>query len=481
MFFRTWPVASFQPGFAFSKKSIHEKNDYGDPTRGPLYPSTTEVEKLSANPSNPDQQSRWKSTVQVASLTDIGMRRAINQDSMKVVLAESAAVWERQGHLFVVADGMGAHAAGELASKLAVDLVPLNYSKYRDMPPAEALHRAVTETNAEIYRRGHATIEFRSMGTTCSTLALLPEGAVLAHVGDSRVYMLSGDRLYQLTFDHSLVWEMQAAGRVSEEAARSGVIPKNVITRSLGPNAAVQVDLEGPFPVRMGDRFLLCSDGLSGQITDEEIATILKLLPPLEAAQLFIDLSNLRGGPDNITALVIEATGSEIVSQLPNSVMPEPANQPKSFSRALGIVAGVCLLAAVALGLLGQWPLAVVTSLLGAVALVTGIVQVYWTPPAQQSEATRYGEGPYRQFQAKAAEPLFEHLTATMKQLREAAEEHDWTIAWTELEKEFSEACRLADAKNYADAMRKQARVVIELLRQIRNQRGNASDSQSAG
>src|SRR5690606_7466469 len=116
---------------------------------------------------------------------------------------------------------------------------------------------------------------------------LLPEGAVVAHVGDSRVYLLRGDQFFQLTFDHSLVWEMQAAGEVTDETARSGVIPKNVITRSLGPNANVQIDLEGPFPIRLGDRFLLCSDGLSGQISDEEIGALMRVLQPEEAVQLF--------------------------------------------------------------------------------------------------------------------------------------------------------------------------------------------------
>ena len=188
-------------------------------------------------------------------------------DSMSEVLAETQSAWERMGHLFIVADGMGAHAAGELASKLAAELIPHHYSKSQDASPAESLHKAIATTNAEIYRRGQANIEFRSMGTTCSSLVLLPEGAVVAHVGDSRVYQLRGSTLFQLTFDHSLVWEMQAAGEVTDETARSGVIPKNVITRSLGPNATVQIDLGGPFPIQKGDRFLLCSDGLRGHLT----------------------------------------------------------------------------------------------------------------------------------------------------------------------------------------------------------------------
>ena len=95
---------------------------------------------------------------------------------------------------------------------------------------------------------------------------MLPQGALVAHVGDSRVYRLRGQRLEQLTFDHSLVWEMSAAGQVPKDAL-PGFVPKNIITRSLGPHADVQVDLEGPFPLEVGDTFLLCSDGLSGQVT----------------------------------------------------------------------------------------------------------------------------------------------------------------------------------------------------------------------
>jgi protein phosphatase len=421
---------------------------------------------------------KWKSTVQAIALTDIGMRRAINQDSLRIMLAESKSSWERLGHFFAVADGMGAHAAGELASKLAVELIPHHYTKYRDMAPAEALHRAINETNSEIFRKGQANIEFRSMGTTCSVLTLLPEGAVVAHVGDSRVYQLSGDQLYQLTFDHSLVWEMQASGKVTDETARSGVIPKNVITRSLGPNATVQIDLEGPFPIRLGNRFLLCSDGLSGQVTDEEIAAILKLLTPAEAAQLFIDLSNLRGGPDNITAIVVEVTGNEIATSKGGSVSVRRESERKPFSTALATVSAVCFIAAVVLALIGQIPLAIVTSVLAGIALLTGVAQVYWSEPAEFSNTLRYGAGPHRQYKAQATQTFFEQLAGTMKPIREASEERRWKIDWRELDQNFSKACQLADAKNYADAIRVQAKVIISLMSQIRKQRtADANDS----
>ncbi len=407
------------------------------------------------------------------------MRRANNQDSLGVMLAESKQAWHTHGHFFLVADGMGAHAAGELASKLASELIPHHYSKYQELAPAEALHKAITESNAEIFRRGQANIEFRNMGTTVSVLTLLPEGAVVGHVGDSRVYQLHNDRLFQLTFDHSLVWEMQAAGEVTDETARSGVIPKNVITRSLGPNAAVQIDLEGPFPIQKGDRFLLCSDGLSGQISDEEIGAILRTLEPKYAAQLFVDLSNLRGGPDNITAIVVEPTNSQIMSSSGASIAVSRRGVRKPFSTALGVVAAVCLLAALVLALLPDlWALAIVTCVLGLIALATGFAQVFWSSGEPAPSDTRYGNGPYRSYPAVATQSLFEHLAGTMKALREAAVERQWKIHWEPIDELFRIAKSAADAGNFSTAVQNQAMVIIRLMEQIRRQRrGDPSDS----
>ncbi|MEM7475232.1 MAG: PP2C family serine/threonine-protein phosphatase [Planctomycetota bacterium] len=435
-----------------------------------------------ANNDKKPQEDSWKSTVRHAVLTDVGMRRAINQDSMGVMLAESQESWDRLGHLFLVADGMGAHAAGERASQLAVDLIPQNYRKNAGQTPAESLHQAIVEANSDIFRRGQANIEFRSMGTTCSVLTLLPEGAVVAHVGDSRVYQLHGDNLYQLTFDHSLVWEMQAAGEVTDETARSGVIPKNVITRSLGPNASVEVDLEGPFPVRLGDRYLLCSDGLSGQVTDEEIGTILEVLNPKDAAQLFIDLSNLRGGPDNITAIVVEVADEKMVTSHQGSItLRRPVTRP-SFSPALGVVSAVCILLALVFWFVvpSNPAYAIVTGILGLVALAAGIAQVTLASGNSTPQNTRYGNGPYRQYRANAHQQLFEHLAGTMKSLREAAEERKWVIKWKALDEHFAKACKLADQDKFAEAFSLQSKVIIELMSQIRDQRKLEEKSDSS-
>ena len=373
---------------------------------------------------------------------------------------------------------MGAHAAGELASKLAVELIPHQYRKLPDLSPAEALHKSIAEANAEIFRRGQANIEFRSMGTTCSVLTLLPEGAVVAHVGDSRVYQLRGNQLYQLTFDHSLVWEMQAAGEVTDETARSGVIPKNVITRSLGPNANVQIDLEGPFPIQKGDRFLLCSDGLSGQVTDEEIGALMRTLKPDVAAKLFVDLANLRGGPDNITAIIVEIGEDSIATGPQDMIAVRRQGKAKPFSPVLAVVTAVCFLAAVALAFTNV-PLAIVASVLGLVALATGLVQAFLVPGAGADASGRYGNGPYRSYPAKPDLALFEHLAGTMKPLREAAQERGWEIEWDSISERFSKACAIADDQKYAQAVQLQSEVIIDLMKQIRTQRQrkNASDS----
>jgi protein phosphatase len=273
--------------------------------------------------------------LEYASLSDIGLRRSNNQDSLAVMPAVSQNVWQQRGDLFVVADGMGAHAAGELASKISTDTVPLVYHKLMDRAPAEALVAAVEEANAQIHSRGQASIDFKGMGTTTTTLALLPYGALLAHVGDSRAYRLRGNRFEQLTFDHSLVWEMRAQGQVPD------YVPKNVITRSLGPYPKVQVDLEGPLPVVAGDIFMMCSDGLSGPVKDAELGMLLGSMPPAEAVRALVDLANLRGGPDNITVIVAKAVG-QAWTHGSNAVPPTRGVNPmQSLAKGIAALAGL--------------------------------------------------------------------------------------------------------------------------------------------
>lgn len=246
----------------------------------------------------------WDDTIVAASATDTGMRRTNNQDSLTVIRAPNPEAFKARGHLFMVADGMGAHAVGELASKLACDYIPHTYHKARAAAPADALTKAYQEVGAQIYNKAAANPDFHRMGTTCSTLVLLPAGALIAHVGDSRVYRVRGGRIDQLSFDHSLVWELVRKGHMPPEQA-SRAYPRNVITRSLGPEPTVEVDIEGPLAVEPGDVFVVCSDGLSGMVTDPEIGAIASTFHPETAVKYLIPLANLRGGTDNISVVVV--------------------------------------------------------------------------------------------------------------------------------------------------------------------------------
>ena len=133
--------------------------------------------------------------IEFAVISDIGMRRLNNQDAHIELIQDDEAVWLNRGHLFAVADGMGAHAAGELASEMAVNSISHHYCQYRQLSPPEAILKAVHEANSEIHQRGQLNTEFHNMGTTCSSLLILPQGALVAHVGDSRIYRLRANQL----------------------------------------------------------------------------------------------------------------------------------------------------------------------------------------------------------------------------------------------------------------------------------------------
>lgn len=250
--------------------------------------------------------------IEYASHTDVGVRRSHNQDAHVVMPAADDEHWRTVGHVFLVADGMGAHAVGELASKMAVDNIPHVFSKHASEGLIAALRRAFVDANTTIHTRGTQNREFEGMGTTGTALILRPEGAWVGHVGDSRAYRIRGGVIEQLTFDHSLLWELARRQRKSPDELTG--IPSNVIVRSLGPEAAVEVDVEGPHPLERGDIFLLCSDGLSGQVHDRVIGSVVTALPPQEAVRFLVHMANLQGGPDNTTVIVVRVGGEPMLA-----------------------------------------------------------------------------------------------------------------------------------------------------------------------
>lgn len=351
--------------------------------------------------------------LEYATRSDIGMRRTSNQDSVVVTMQASPEVLAAD-QVLVVADGMGAHAAGELASKMAVDCVPQAYSKSELASASGALRHAVSEANDQIHAKGASSPEFQGMGTTCSCLILSRNTALVAHVGDSRVYRLRDGLLEQLTFDHSLVWEMAAAGRVSEDKIPSG-IPKNIITRSLGPHEVVNIDLEGPHELADGDTFLLCSDGLTGVVDNPMLGGILGTLAPDAAAQMLVDLANLGGGPDNISVVVARVTSSEDGAKA--------VTQPDCYcwGRMVTwlIVGAVCLAAFCWFASLGN-PGGMLLSAAGCGAAAV-IAASKKTNPDKESIARTidgtHGNGPYRKYPCDDPGKTSKLLSEFMKEL----------------------------------------------------------------
>ena len=323
--------------------------------------------------------------LEYASLTDVGVRRSHNQDNLAVQLAADDAQWRQRGHLFLVADGMGAHAVGEKASEQAASVIPHTFLKHAQQgPPGAALRKAFTEANAHIHACGQANREFQGMGTTTTALLLRPEGAWVSHVGDSRVYRIREGWIEQLSYDHSLLWEYARIKHMDPEDVLD--IPSNVIHRCLGPEPLVQIDVEGPHSVKDGDVFLLCSDGLSGQVTDAEMGAVATVLPPAEACQFLIDLANLRGGPDNITALIVHVTsgpeGKGAIAPRKQWTMTRPPWW------LFALVGGILLAALATAMQINDWQGGLFVFLLASGAILAGLVGLgrsYW----REQEANR--------------------------------------------------------------------------------------------
>ena len=251
-------------------------------------------------------------TVLIASVhTDPGCVREANEDNGRHITPNDEETRRRKGTLTIVADGMGGHASGEVASRMAVDLISeIYYSEDRRAAP-DALRLAIEQANSSIYHSSATDGRYAGMGTTVIALVLQNGRAFSAHVGDSRLYRMRGQRLEMLTLDHSEVMEMVRKGIISMEQARNHD-DRNVILRAVGTQPVVEVEVSEPFPVEVGDLFLLCSDGLSDMLEDAEIESILRSEPDVyRVCENLIDAAKQRGGHDNITAGVVRVSMEE--------------------------------------------------------------------------------------------------------------------------------------------------------------------------
>ena len=244
--------------------------------------------------------------LEVAALSHIGLVRQKNEDALGYLEPSEIKVRETKGSVFLVADGMGGHRGGEIASQLAVETIISSYFGLRETDPAEALDRAFKEANRIIIEKSQSDVSLHGMGTTCTALVFRGGKAYLAHVGDSRAYLFRDGKLDRLTEDHSLVGEMVRSGILSDEDARFHP-RRNVITRSIGTHEDLLVDVsEEPIELEKGDVFVLCSDGLTSLVGESELRTVLEANAPGSACAALVDLANDHGGKDNITIQIVK-------------------------------------------------------------------------------------------------------------------------------------------------------------------------------
>ena len=243
--------------------------------------------------------------------TDVGRKREINEDSFLV---------DEDLRLFVVADGMGGHAGGGTASRIAVQTIQERLKAAREGDPSlfagatvleesplcEVMREAVEGACFSIYEAAKGDPSLAGMGTTVTALVFSGTNSYVAHVGDSRCYLVRAGHIYQVSEDHSLVNEQIKAGAITPDEARTSRF-KNIITRSVGFEADVAVDMMG-FEAEPGDRLILCCDGLSNLVDDSEILEVVNRTPPDAGARELVDLANGRGGDDNITVIVIHVS-----------------------------------------------------------------------------------------------------------------------------------------------------------------------------
>lgn len=242
--------------------------------------------------------------------TDVGRRREHNEDALGVYRPEHEADLERRGLLLLVADGMGGYAAGEVASRIAIETVSATYYGDSTGDVEDALGRALQLANEAVRLEASKSAERAGMGTTIAAAVICRGELAAANVGDSRVYLARGGELRQITRDHSWVAELIAAGKLTPEEAKRHPM-RNVVTRSLGGRADVEVETYPRDRLVPGDVVLVCSDGLWGMVPADRIREILEPLSAQAAADALITAANEAGGHDNISAIVCRVLGDE--------------------------------------------------------------------------------------------------------------------------------------------------------------------------
>ncbi len=244
----------------------------------------------------------------IGALSDVGCEREHNEDYLGHFIKNAGK--KDSSIIAIVADGMGGAAAGEIASKIAVNTILNIYTNHPSENILEILEEALLGTKEEMLTTAQNEAHLRGMGTTIVAIVLKNETAYYAHIGDSRIYYISSNETKQLTQDHSMVQELLRKGIITYEEAKHHP-NANIITRVLGTHKKVEPEFAIYEPLKAGDMFVLCSDGLSNLIDEEEIAISVRKNEPNEACKELVELAKKRGGNDNITIIILKVIEKE--------------------------------------------------------------------------------------------------------------------------------------------------------------------------
>ena len=238
--------------------------------------------------------------------TDLGCVRENNEDKAEYYEPDDPITLSTRGSLYIVADGMGGHAAGQIAAELAIKRLMSEYYDGSAEDATRALLDGFVAANEHVRSVARAIPARAGMGTTLTAIALIEDRAIICHVGDSRAYLLRDGAVSQISEEHSWVAEQVRAGTMSAEEAEASPY-RNVITRCIGPLDELSPDIQA-VQSRTGDRWLLCTDGLTGHVSDAEILNVTADVPPSEACRRLVELACARGGRDNVTVLIVDIT-----------------------------------------------------------------------------------------------------------------------------------------------------------------------------
>lgn len=248
---------------------------------------------------------QFRAGIELASLTDVGCQRQNNEDRYAYWEAASDEQFARKGRLAIVADGMGGYEGGQEASRIAVDTVERVYSDAPEAAPQDLLREGFAQAHARILEYAGEHRELRGMGTTCTAIALVGRNLYFAHVGDSRLYLLRNSAISRLTRDHSYVGRLVESGAVSAEAAESHP-QRHILTAALGAGDQVVPEVpDQPVLLQEGDTLILCTDGLWGQMSEDEIKAAVDHADLSTACAALVKIAKDAGGPDNITVQIL--------------------------------------------------------------------------------------------------------------------------------------------------------------------------------